>query len=275
VTVVVHSHEEFADARSRMLGPVGLVPTMGALHAGHRALLREARENCASVVATVFVNPLQFGPSEDLARYPRTFDADVAMCESEGVDVVWAPTVEAVYPHGAVRVSVTPGTLGQVLEGAIRPGHFVGVLPVVAKFFNLVHPAVAFFGEKDYQQLCLIELMAADLNLAVTVVGVATVREADGLALSSRNVYLSPDERQQALALSGALIAGRDAAADGAPAVITAATGVLAAQPGVAVDYLELRAPDLGELPEHGPARLLVAARIGRTRLIDNVEVML
>ena len=273
--IVVRTVGELREARGALPGSVGFVPTMGALHEGHRALLREARENCASVVATVFVNPLQFGPSEDLARYPRTLDADVAMCESEGVDVVWAPTVEAVYPHGAVRVTVSPGTLGQVLEGAIRPGHFVGVLTVVAKFFNLVHPARAFFGEKDYQQLCLIELLAADLNLAVTVVGIPTVREADGLALSSRNVYLSPDERQQALALSGALIAGRDAATDGALAVITSATAVLAAQSGVAVDYLELRAPDLGEIPEHGPARLLVAARVGQTRLIDNVEVVL
>jgi pantoate--beta-alanine ligase len=172
-------------------------------------------------------------------------------------------------------VTVQPGPLGDQLEGEVRPGHFAGVLTVVAKFLNLVRPHRAYFGEKDYQQLTLIRQMAADLDLGVEVVGVATVREADGLALSSRNVYLSPDDRRQALALSRALLSGQANAAAGAQAVITLATGVLAAEPGLAVDYLELRGADLGEVPPRGPARLLVAARVGSTRLIDNIGLVL
>jgi pantoate--beta-alanine ligase len=172
-------------------------------------------------------------------------------------------------------VTVQPGRLGELLEGEVRPGHFAGVLTVVAKFLNLVRPDRAYFGEKDYQQLTLIRLMAADLDLGVHIVGVETVREPDGLALSSRNVYLGPEDRRHALALSRALFAGQARAADGALSVITMATGVLAAEPGVAVDYLELRGADLGEIPEHGPARLLVAAQVGSTRLIDNVGLVL
>jgi pantoate--beta-alanine ligase len=248
---------------------------MGALHAGHVALLRAARGDCATVVTTNFVNPMQFGPSEDLARYPRTLDADLALCEREGVDVVWAPAVADVYPHGGTQVSVVPGPLGDLLEGEVRPGHFAGVLTVVAKLFNLVRPDLAYFGEKDYQQLRLIRQMVDDLDLGVEIEGVATVRDPDGLALSSRNAYLSAVERQQALALSRALFAGKSRAADGALAVITTATGVLAAERGVAVDYLELRGADLGEIPERGPARLLVAARVGPTRLIDNIGLTL
>ena len=273
--ILARSRAELASARETLDGPVGLLPTMGALHAGHRALLDAARELSVSVVTSIFVNPTQFGPTEDLAVYPRTLDADLAVCEEAGVDVVWAPSVEDVYPGGTPLVQVDPGPLGDQLEGAVRPGHFAGVLTVVAKLFGLVRPAVGYFGEKDYQQLTLIRQMAADLELGVGVAGVPTVREPDGLALSSRNVYLSADERQHALALSRALFAGRDAAADGALAVITTATGVLAAEPGISVDYLELRGADLGEIPEHGPARLLVAARVGKTRLIDNVAVEL
>lgn len=272
---VVRSRAEFLAAREALAGPVALVPTMGALHAGHEANFRQARELCASVVATIFVNPLQFGPAEDLDRYPRTLDADVARCEAAGVDVVWAPSVADIYPGGEALVRVDPGPLGARLEGAVRPGHFAGVLTVVAKFFGLVRPAVAFFGEKDYQQLTLIRRMAADLEQFVAVAGVATVREDDGLALSSRNVYLSPDERARALALSRALFAGQDAAAGGADAVLAAARAALAAAPGVGVDYLELTDPDLGPPPAHGTARLLVAARVGGTRLIDNVAVTL
>jgi pantoate--beta-alanine ligase len=272
---VVRTRAEFAAARADLDGPVGLVPTMGALHAGHVALLDAAREVSKSVVATIFVNPMQFGPSEDLARYPRTFEADLAACERSGVDVVWAPSVADVYPGGMPQVEVHPGPLGEQLEGSFRPGHFAGVLTVVAKLFGLVRPAVGFFGEKDFQQLTLIKQMAADLELGVAVAGVRTVREPDGLALSSRNVYLSAADREQALALSRALFAGQAHAADGALAVISTATGVLAAEPGLAVDYLELRGADLGEIPEHGTARLLVAARVGQTRLIDNVEVVL
>jgi pantoate--beta-alanine ligase len=272
---LVHSRAEFAGAREALAGPVALVPTMGALHAGHEALMHAARPVAESVIVTVFVNPLQFGPSEDLGRYPRTLAADLARCESAGVDLVWAPAVEDVYPGGDALVRVDPGPLGERLEGAIRPGHFAGALTVVAKFFGLVRPAVAFFGEKDYQQLTLIRRMAADLELMVAVAGVATVREDDGLALSSRNVYLSADERAQALSLSRALFAGQDAAPRGPEAALAAARAVLAATPGVRVDYLELTDPDLGPAPQPGPARLLVAARVGTTRLIDNVPVTL
>jgi pantoate--beta-alanine ligase len=270
---VVQTREDFAAVRAELTGTVGLVPTMGALHAGHAALLTAAAGDCDAVVTTNFVNPLQFGPAEDLARYPRTLDADLALCEELGVDVVWAPTVADVYPHGDSEVTVDPGPLGRELEGTSRPGHFAGVLTVVTKFFNLVRPGRAYFGEKDYQQLTLIRRLADDLDLGVTVVGVPTVREDDGLALSSRNRYLSVPERASALALSRALFAG--AGATEADGVLTAATAVLAAQPDVAVDYLELRGPDLGARPEHGAARLLVAAHVGNTRLIDNVEVML
>lgn len=272
---LVHSRADFFAARETMAGPVGLVPTMGALHAGHQALMTAAREASESVIATVFVNPLQFGPNEDFGRYPRTLDADVARCEAAGVDVVWAPSGADVYPGGDVTVRIDPGPLGDRLEGATRPGHFTGALTVVAKFFGLVRPAVAFFGEKDYQQLTLIRRMAADLDLMVAVAGVPTVREDDGLALSSRNVYLSADDRVQALSLSRALFAGQDAAPQGAAAVLGTARAVLDAAPGVDVDYLELADPELGAAPASGSARLLVAARVGSTRLIDNVPVTL
>lgn len=270
---VVQTRADVAAARAALPAPVGLVPTMGALHAGHVALLETARRECASVVATNFVNPMQFGPSEDLARYPRTLDADLATCQHAGVDIVWAPTVDDVYPNGDVRVTVDAGHMGDQLEGEVRPGHFAGMLTVVAKFCNLLAPARAYFGEKDYQQLTLVRQMVADLDLGVEIVGVPTVRESDGLALSSRNVFLSPDERRRALALSRALFAGRDTARAGSVAVITTATAHLAREVGIAVDYLELRGVDLGEIPHHGPARLLVAARVGATRLIDNVAV--
>lgn len=273
--IVVRTRAELADARKALPEPVALVPTMGALHAGHEALLTQARQAAASVVTSIFVNPLQFAPNEDLATYPRRLTDDLEVCEARGVDVVWAPDVADVYPDGAAQVRPDPGPLGTILEGASRPGHFAGMLTVVAKLFGLVRPAVAFFGEKDYQQLTLIRRMVRDLELPVEISGVPTVREPDGLALSSRNTYLSVDERKHALALSRALFAGLDAAAGGALAVITTATGVLAAEPGVQVDYLELTGADLGEIPEHGPARLLVAARVGRTRLIDNIEVVL
>ena len=269
---VVKTRAEFPSARDALDRPLGLVPTMGALHAGHLALLNAARAECASVITTNFVNPMQFGPREDLARYPRAFEGDLTMSRAAGVDLVWAPSVEDVYPRGIPEITVQPGPLGDVLEGSIRPGHFAGVLTVVAKFLNLVRPDRAYFGEKDYQQLTLIRRMADDLDLGATIVGVPTVREPDGLALSSRNVYLSADERKQALALSRALFAGRDAAARGKDAVLAAARAELGE---LLVDYLELRGADLGPLPEHGPARLLVAARVGSTRLIDNVGLTL
>lgn len=267
MTEVVHSRAELAAARLALPRPVGLVPTMGALHAGHRALLDAARAENASVITSVFVNPLQFGPNEDLDKYPRTLAADVEMCEAAGVDVVWAPSVEQMYTHGEAQVRISAGPLGDVLEGAIRPGHFDGMLTVVAKLLNSVRPDQAYFGEKDYQQLTLIRRMVGDLDLGVDVRAVPTVREEDGLALSSRNRFLSAEERTVALALSRALRAG---AASGD--VVASARAAL---DGLDVDYLELRSSDLGDAPAAGPARLLIAARIGTTRLIDNVEVIL
>jgi pantoate--beta-alanine ligase len=261
--------------RDPLPGPVALVPTMGALHEGHRSLVRAARERGASVVVSVFVNPTQFGPGEDFDRYPRTWDADLAALAEEGADVVFHPPVEEVYPPGSVGVTVQPGPLGDVLEGAVRPGHFAGVLTVVAKLFGLVRPDVAVFGEKDYQQLTLIRAMARELALGVEVHGVPTVREDDGMALSSRNRYLSAEQRSAATALSGALRAGAAAGADGRDAVLTAARAVLAGATGLVPDYLELTGPDLGPAPTAGPARLLVAARAGSTRLIDNTPLHL
>ncbi|MGY1884735.1 pantoate--beta-alanine ligase [Blastococcus sp. SYSU DS0753] len=256
-------------------GPVALVPTMGALHEGHRTLVRAARERAGSVVVSVFVNPTQFGPGEDFDRYPRTWDADLAALAEEGADVVFHPPVEEVYPAGAVGVTVDPGPLGSVLEGAVRPGHFAGVLTVVAKLFGLVRPDLALFGEKDYQQLTLIRAMARELALGVEVVGVPTVREDDGLALSSRNRYLSPEQRARAATLHQALRAGADAGPHGAEAVLAAARAVLAEAPDLVQDYLELTDTDLGPAPAAGPARLLVAVRAGSTRLLDNTAVRL
>jgi pantoate--beta-alanine ligase len=261
--------------RDELPGPVALVPTMGALHEGHRALVRAARARAASVVVSVFVNPSQFGPGEDYDRYPRTWDADLAALAEEGADLVFHPGVEDVYPAGALGITVDPGPLGGVLEGAVRPGHFAGVLTVVAKLFGLVRPDVALFGEKDYQQLTLIRAMAREMALGVEVVGVPTVREDDGMALSSRNRYLTPELRGVAAAISAALRAGADAGPQGADAVLTAARDVLARAPELVPDYLELTDPDLGPAPAAGPARLLVAARAGSTRLLDNVPILL
>jgi pantoate--beta-alanine ligase len=273
--VVAETVAELRRLRAELPGPVALVPTLGALHEGHRALVRAARERANSVVVSVFVNPTQFGPGEDFERYPRTWAADLAALAEEKADVVFHPAVDEIYPPGAVGVTVQPGPLGGVLEGAVRPGHFAGVLTVVATLFGLVRPDLAVFGEKDYQQLTLIRAMARELALGVEVVGVPTVREDDGLALSSRNRYLSPEQRMTASALSRALRAGADAGQLGADAVLAAAGAVLAATPDLTPDYLELTGPDLGPAPAAGPARLLVAARTGGTRLIDNVAVTL
>jgi pantoate--beta-alanine ligase len=263
---------ELTAATSRLPAPRGVVMTMGALHEGHAELLRVARSQCASVVATLFVNPLQFGVHEDLDRYPRTFDADLALCLDERVDVLFAPGEAEMYPNGRPETTVDPGPLGEQLEGASRPGHFAGVLTVVLKLLHLTHPDRAYFGEKDYQQLTLIRAMVRDLDLDVEIVAVPTVREADGLALSSRNRYLSPAERHDALALSRALQEGAAAGPYGREAVLAAAQARVA---GIGLDYLELRDPDLGPAPDSGPARLLVAARVGPTRLIDNAGVTL
>ncbi|GAB4082496.1 pantoate--beta-alanine ligase [Modestobacter muralis] len=272
---VAETTAELRRLRAALPGPVVLVPTMGALHEGHRTLVRAARERGGSVVVSVFVNPTQFGPGEDFDRYPRTWDADLAALAAEGADLVFHPPVDEVYPPGAAGVTVHPGPLGDVLEGAVRPGHFAGVLTVVAKLFGLVRPDVAVFGEKDYQQLTLIRAMARELALGVDVVGVPTVREDDGLALSSRNRYLSAEQRAAAAALSAALRAGAAAGPRGADAVLAAAGAVLAGAPGLVPDYLELTSPELGPPPAAGPARLLVAARAGSTRLIDNLALEL
>jgi pantoate--beta-alanine ligase len=278
--LTVHESPASIGAVTRALRAAGrrvaLVPTMGALHEGHRELMRHARRipGAGVTAVSIFVNPLQFGPNEDLARYPRPLEADLAACREEGVELVFRPGVADMYPEGA-DTAVTPGALGTQLEGAVRPGHFAGVLTVVSKLFHIVGPDVAFFGEKDYQQLVLIKKMVRDLDFPLSIAGVPIVREPDGLALSSRNVYLSAPERRRALALSRAVRAGAEAAAHGPDAVLAAARAVLAEEPEVAVDYLELRAPDLGPAPPVGYARLLVAARVGATRLIDNIAVRL
>jgi pantoate--beta-alanine ligase len=254
---------------------VMLVPTMGALHDGHLALVRAAKRVPGSVVVvSIFVNPLQFGAGEDLDAYPRTLDDDLALLRGEGVEIVFAPTAAAMYPDG-LRTTVQPGPLAAELEGASRPTHFAGVLTVVLKLLQIVRPDRVFFGEKDYQQLVLIRQMVADLNVDVAVVGVPTVREHDGLAMSSRNRYLDPAQRELAVTLSAALTAGAHAADHGAQAAMDAARAVLDAVPAVAVDYLELRDSGLGPLRAGAPGRLLVAARLGTTRLLDNIEIQI
>ena len=252
-----------------------LVPTMGALHDGHLALVREAKKVPGSVVvASIFVNPLQFGPTEDLDAYPRTLDTDLEMLRAEGVDIAFTPTAAAMYPAGQ-RTTVLPGPLGAQLEGEARPTHFAGMLTVVLKLLQIVGPDRAFFGEKDYQQLVLVRQMVDDLNVDVRIVGVPIVREHDGLALSSRNRYLDPVERERAGTLSAALLAGCYAGSAGPAAAVAAARAVLDETPGIDVAYLEVRDPWLGPPPPRGTGRLLVAARVGTTRLLDNVAVEL
>ncbi len=255
---------------------VVFVPTMGALHEGHLELIRHARRAAGAVVpvVSIFVNPLQFGPNEDLARYPRPLEADLAACRAEGVELVFVPEVADMYPEGA-ETTVHAGPAGSRLEGAVREGHFAGVLTVVAKLFHIVGPDVAFFGEKDYQQLVLVRKMARDLDFPLHVVGVPTVREPDGLALSSRNVYLSPQDRERAPVLQQALRAGAGVSANGPDAVLAAARAVLDQEPAFDVDYLELTDTELGPPRTGADARLLVAARLGSTRLIDNIAVVL
>lgn len=267
---------EFEPLRSELVGTVALVPTMGALHEGHRSLIRLARRHADQVLVSIFVNPLQFGPTEDYARYPRPLAADLEVCEADGVDLVLAPTVADLYPAGR-QVSVSAGALGTVLEGGFRPGHFDGVLTIVLKLFNVVRPDVAVFGRKDAQQVVCIRRMAVDLNLGVRVLDAPIVRDDDGLALSSRNAYLSVPDRQAALALVGGL---QSAARQPTPGAALAAAydviGPASAVPGFDLDYLKLVHPDtLAEVAsDHvGDALLLVAARVGSTRLIDNVDV--
>ncbi|MET7477086.1 pantoate--beta-alanine ligase [Streptomyces sp. NPDC005648] len=322
-TVLLHTADEL-HARARA-GRRAVVMTMGALHEGHATLIRSARETAGpqgEVVVTVFVNPLQFGEGEDLDRYPRTLDADVKLAGLSGADIVFAPSVDEVYPGGEPQVRISAGPMGERLEGASRPGHFDGMLTVVAKLLHLTRPDVALYGQKDAQQLALIRRMVRDLNFGMEIVGVPTVREEDGLALSSRNRYLSPAQRRTALSLSAALFAGRDrhaaqealrararevpatharaealsaigesrAAADahavakaipGAPSAVRAAARLVLddatrLSPPLVVDYLALVDPsDFTEIEDDftGEAVLAVAARVGTTRLIDNIPL--
>ena len=275
----VYSTPRDATDVSRALRHTGrrvmLVPTMGALHDGHIALVRAAKLVPGSVVVvSIFVNPLQFGAGEDLDAYPRTMDDDLELLRAEGVEIVFAPTPAAMYPNG-LRTTVQPGPLASELEGGPRPTHFAGVLTVVLKLLQIVRPDRVFFGEKDYQQLVMIRQMVTDLNVDVAVAGVPTVREPDGLAMSSRNRYLDPVQRELAGTLSAALTAGMHAAPAGSAAAVNAARAVLDAVPAITVDYLELRNAELGPVPTNGPGRLLVAARLGKTRLLDNIAVQI
>ncbi|MGH3241763.1 MAG: pantoate--beta-alanine ligase [Spirillospora sp.] len=276
---ITRTRDELAEARARISGSLALVPTMGALHEGHRSLLRLARRSADVVAASIFVNPLQFGPGEDLDRYPRTVAADLEICAAEGVELVFVPPHSVMYPD-TPQVTIKSGPMGEVVEGVTRPGHFDGMLTVVLKLLNLVRPDVAIFGAKDAQQLAMIRRMVADLNVPVEIAAGPTVREPDGLALSSRNRYLSEAERRTALTLSRALHAGVGASAGGPKAVLAAANTVLdkatSLDPPFLLDYLVLVEPaTFTEItsPHTGPAVLAVAGRVGATHLIDNVPV--
>jgi pantoate--beta-alanine ligase len=277
----VHAVETSAELRAALAAArsdgaaVGFVPTMGALHAGHRSLLAAARRETGFVVASVFVNPLQFGPGEDLATYPRDRDGDLAVLEADGVDLAFLPGEREVWP-APPEVRLRVGALGERLEGARRPGHLDGVATVVAKLLHLVGPSRAYFGQKDAQQLAVVRRMVADLAFPNEIVACPTVREPDGLAVSSRNAYLSADERARAAVLYQALDAGRTrwAAGERDPAAMEKAAGdLLATAPGVEVEYVALVEPDGFGPVERAEAGhvLAVAARVGRTRLIDNV----
>ena len=281
---MIEVHETIADLRSaldtaRRAGKsVGLVPTMGALHAGHASLIGRAASDCDVVVTTIFVNPLQFGANEDLSAYPRSLAADIFLADENGSTLVFAPSVEEMYGAGTHTTVSVDGPLTEVLEGASRPSHFDGVATVVAKLFAIVGECRAYFGEKDFQQLAVVRRMAADLSLPVEVIGCPTIRSADGLALSSRNAYLDPDERRAAPVLHRALVAGADCVRAGEvdPAVVVdAMTRTVAAEPRFRLDYAAVvdaatfATPD----PLHGELRLLAAAHLGKARLIDNLGV--
>ena len=277
-TLLVHTRAELEAAQAGRVGEVAVVMTLGALHEGHLALVHAARRRAKTVIVTIFVNPLQFGPNEDFARYPRTLEQDLKMCEQAEVDIVFAPAVEEVYPGGEPKVRITPGPMGEVLEGATRPGHFSGMLTVVNKLINLTGPDYAYFGEKDAQQLALIRRMVTDLNMPVEIIAVPTVREPDGLARSSRNRYLSAEARVSALSLSRALFAGVGQRTSSR--IRAAASAILDeaahAEPPVELDYLALVNPaDFTEVDAayRGPAVLALAAKVGPTRLIDNLPL--
>jgi pantoate--beta-alanine ligase len=264
------SRGEQADGRTT----IGLVPTMGALHAGHASLIRAAADSCRRVAVSIFVNPTQFGPKEDFARYPRTFDADCALAEAEGAELIFAPSVEELYPGGAATFVEVEGLSGR-LDGASRPGHFRGVATVVSKLFIAAEPDRAFFGQKDAAQVAVVRRMTADLRLGTEIVVCPIVREPDGLALSSRNIYLSTEERRQALVLNRAIGKARALAAEGeqrADVLIRAARAEFAGEPAVRVDYIELvEWATLLPVEMAAPGSLFaVAALVGPTRLIDN-----
>jgi pantoate--beta-alanine ligase len=256
---------------------IGLVPTMGYLHEGHLALVDEARRRADAVILTVFVNPLQFGPTEDLARYPRDLPRDRALAASRGVDAIFVPAVETMYPPGS-EIRVTPGVTASRWEGAARPGHFTGVLTVVAKLFHLVQPDLACFGQKDFQQLALVRQMVRDLDWPLDIIEVPTVRETDGLALSSRNAYLSSDERSRALVLSRALLAAHRAFCEGerrVPVLEQVMRQELSREPEVGVEYIAIVEPETLNPVDLADTRTVVAiaARVGGTRLIDNIRL--
>jgi pantoate--beta-alanine ligase len=274
---VFHTIADFRAARAGAAAPLGLVPTMGALHQGHLSLARHARQECAAVAMSIFVNPTQFGPREDFSRYPRPVERDLQLAQEAGVDLVFNPSAEEMYPAGFGTYVEVEGP-SRRWEGEHRPGHFRGVATVVAKLFTVVAPQRAYFGEKDFQQLAVIRRMTADLNLPVEVVGCPTVREPDGLALSSRNVYLTPDERPRAIALHQALQTGRRRVATGerdGQTVRRVMEQVLLDTPGCAADYVAVVDPATLEPLDRieGPARGLIAARIGAVRLIDNMAL--
>jgi pantoate--beta-alanine ligase len=275
--IIARTRAELKAARARLgNGEVGVVMTMGALHEGHATLIRRARAREEHVIVTIFLNPLQFGPREDLSRYPRMVDADLEICRREGVDLVFLPTPDVIYPDGDPGVRVSAGPLGNVLEGQSRPGHFDGVLTVVGKLLHLTGAQRSYYGQKDAQQLLLIRRMARDLDFPVEVVTAPTVREADGLAMSSRNMYLTESDRETALCLSRALRAGASAASEGPSAIRRAARAVVVKEPLALIDYLVLVHPTtLEDVPEwyRGEALLAVAGRVGTTRLIDNLPV--
>ena len=257
---------------------VGFVPTMGALHAGHRSLVQAARQSCDIVVASIFVNPAQFGPNEDFSRYPRTLEQDCEMLKSEDVDIVFTPTAEAMYPAGASTFVEVEGVSDR-LDGASRPGHFRGVATVVAKLFHIVQPDLAFFGQKDAAQVAVLQKMVRDLDFPLEIIVCPTVREPDGLAMSSRNRYLSPEERRQAPTLSRALrsaelrVARGEVAAGAASALLQTMRAILQGEPAIRIDYLAIVDPDtllpIDDLSAGG--LLAIAAYVGNTRLIDNV----
>ncbi len=278
---IVRTIPEVRAFRRATGGSVGFVPTMGALHAGHLSLVEAARAANDRVVASIFVNPLQFRPGEDFSKYPRTFDADCALLESAGVALLFAPEPEELYPKG-FATAIDAGPIAERLDGASRPGHFTGVATVVAKLFHIVQPDRAYFGQKDGAQVAVLRQMVRDLSLPVELVVCPTVRESDGLALSSRNRYLSAYERQQALVLSHALLAAENLARHGmaeAGPLLKVARVVLAQQPGFRLDYLALVDPDtldgVTALRPGKPTLLAVAGWIGATRLIDNTLLLL